>query len=81
MEDVYVSAGFDGLFAMAVNLLGIYLAWTALQELKLDAFLKQPKGRRAAILQALLAVALGHALADFALDYMDYSRMLRYLVE
>lgn len=81
MQDLYFSAGMDALFAMAINLLGIYLAWVVLQELKLDAFLKQPKGPRAAILQVLLAIVIGHAFADFILDYWEWSRGLRFLVE
>lgn len=81
MSDVYFSAGLEGLFGMAVNLLGIYLAWVVLQELKLEAFLKQPKSPRAAMLQVLLAIVLGHAFADFILDYWDWARALRFLVE
>ena len=81
MGDVYVSAGMSGLFGMAVNLLGIYLAWIVLQEIKLDAILKQPKSRRAAMFQVMLAIVLGHAFADFVLDYWEWSQMLRFLVE
>lgn len=81
MQDVYFSVGMGGLFAMAVMLFSIYLAWVVLQELKLDVFLKQPKGRRAIMLRVMLAVVIGYLFARFILDYWEWSLSLRYLVE
>jgi uncharacterized integral membrane protein (TIGR02327 family) len=81
MEDVYFSVGINALFSVAVMLLSVYLAWVVLQELKLDVFLKQPKGRRAVMLRLMLAVALGYQFSRFILDYWDWSMSLRLLVE
>jgi uncharacterized integral membrane protein (TIGR02327 family) len=81
MEDVYFSVGINALLSVAVMLLSVYLAWVVLQELKLDVFLKQPKGRRAVMLRLMLAVALGYQFSRFILDYWDWSMSLRLLVE
>jgi len=81
MEDVYFSMGMRGLLAAAVMLFSVYLAWVVLQELKLDVFLKQPKGRRAVMLRLMLAVAIGYLFSRFILDYWEWSSSLRLLVE
>lgn len=75
------SLGFNGLLSIAVTLLSIYLAWVVLQELKLEPFLKRPKSPQAKMLQVMLAIVLGHGFARFILDYLNWSQMLRYLVE
>jgi uncharacterized integral membrane protein (TIGR02327 family) len=81
MEEVYFSMGMRGLLSAAVMLFSVYLAWVVLQELKLDAFLKQPKGRRAVMLRLMLAVAIGYLFSRFILDYWEWSSSLRLLVE
>ncbi|EXX85629.1 membrane protein [Paenibacillus darwinianus] len=77
----FASLGFNGLLSIAVTLLSIYLAWVVLQELKPEAFLKRPNSPRAKMLLVMLAIILGHAFATFILDYLNWSQMLRYLVE
>jgi uncharacterized integral membrane protein (TIGR02327 family) len=81
MEEVYFSMGIRGLLSAAVMLFSVYLAWVVLQELKLDVFLKQPKGRRAVMLRLMLAVAIGYLFSRFILDYWEWSSSLRLLVE
>lgn len=81
MEDVYFTLGIRGLLSAAVMLFSVYLAWVVLQELKLDVFLKQPKGRRAVMLRLMLAVAIGYLFSRFILDYWEWSTSLRLLVE
>jgi uncharacterized integral membrane protein (TIGR02327 family) len=81
MEEVYFSMGMRGLLSAAVMLFSVYLAWVVLQELKLDVFLKQPKGRRAVMLRLMLAVAIGYLFSRFILDYWEWSSSLRLLVE
>jgi len=81
MEDVYFSVGMNALLSIVVMLFSVYLAWVVLQELKLEVFLKQPKGRRAVMLRLMLAVAIGYLFSRFILDYLDWSLSLRLLVE
>ena len=81
MEDVYFSVGMNALLAVVIMLLSVYLAWVVLQELKLEVFLKQPKGRRAVMLRLMLAVAIGYLFSRFILDYWEWSQSLRLLVE
>ena len=81
MEDVYFTLGIRGLLSAAVMLFSVYLAWVVLQELKLDVFLKQPKGRRAVMLRLMMAVAIGYLFSRFILDYWEWSTSLRLLVE
>jgi uncharacterized integral membrane protein (TIGR02327 family) len=81
MEDVYFSVGMNALLAVIIMLFSVYLAWVVLQELKLEVFLKQPKGRRAVMLRLMLSVAIGYLFARFILDYWEWSVSLRLLVE
>ncbi|WP_246070752.1 DUF1146 family protein [Paenibacillus kobensis] len=81
MEDVEISYAFNGLLSIVVVLLSIILAWMALQELKLESFLKHPRGPKARMLLVVLAVVIGHSFASFILDYFEWTRMLRAFVE
>jgi len=73
--------GIDGLLSIVVALLSITFAWYVIQGLKLDFIVKHPRGPQAKMLQVLLAIVLGHGLARFVLDYLDWTRMLRWIVE
>lgn len=67
-----------GLISILVSLACIALSWWALQNLKLDLFIRQPKGPQGKLLQLLLAIILGHFVAGFIMDYWGYTQMLRY---
>lgn len=78
-NDPSTAIGFGGLLSIVVTLLSIYLAWVLLQQLKLDAVLKNPKSPAAKILLLMLAVITGHSFARFLLDYWNWSQMLHWL--
>ena len=79
--NITASVGFDGLLSLVIALLSVTFAWYVVQGINLDKWLKQPRGPQARMLQLLLAVVLGHGLARFILDYLEWTRMLRWIVE
>ncbi|MNJ40160.1 DUF1146 family protein [Paenibacillus bouchesdurhonensis] len=79
MDSVSTSVGMNGLTAILVSLACIVLSWWALQNLKLDLFIKHPKGPQGKLLQLLLAIVLGRFVAAFILEYLGYTQMLRYM--
>lgn len=79
VESVPVSVGVNGLTAILVSLACVALSWWALQNLKLDLFIRHQKGPQGKLLQLLLAVVLGRFVASFVLEYWGYTQMLRYM--
>lgn len=79
VESVSSSIGVNGLASILVSLACIALSWYALQNLKLDLFIRHPKGPQGKLLQLLLAVVLGRFVAAFILEYWGYTQMLRYM--
>ncbi|MGF7049064.1 putative integral membrane protein (TIGR02327 family) [Paenibacillus sp. DS2015] len=71
--------GVSGLVSIVVSLLCIALAWWALQNLKLDLFIRHPKGAQGRLLQLFIAIVLGHFVSSFILEYMTWSQMIRYM--
>ncbi|CAI6081155.1 hypothetical protein PAECIP112173_03126 [Paenibacillus sp. JJ-100] len=69
----------NSLISMVVSLLCIAISWWALQNLKLDLVIRQPRGAQGRLLHLLLAIILGHAVAGFVLDYLSWTQMLRNL--
>lgn len=79
VEAVSSSIGVNGLASILISLACIALSWWALQNLKLDLFIRHPKGPQGKLLQLLLAVVLGRFVAAFILEYWGYTQMLRYM--
>ncbi|WP_339322570.1 DUF1146 family protein [Paenibacillus sp. FSL W8-0194] len=73
------SLGVMGLISMIVSLVCIGLSWWALQNLKLDLFIRFPKSPQGKLLHLLLAIILGHFVAKFLLDYLNWSQMIKYM--
>lgn len=71
--------GLAGVFNIVLTVVCIWLAWRALQALKLEAFLKHPRSGLARGLLLLASVVLGHSLARFILDYLAWSAQIRLL--
>ncbi|MNE86008.1 hypothetical protein D3C80_1830640 [compost metagenome] len=68
-----------GLAGILISLACIALSWWALQNLKLDLFIRSPRGPQGKLLHLLLAIVLGRFVAAFVLDYWGYTQMLRYM--
>lgn len=73
------SIGMGGLAGILISLACIALSWWALQNLKLDLFIRAPKSPQGKLLHLLLAIVLGRFVAAFVLDYWGYTQMLRYM--
>lgn len=69
----------NSLISMVVSLLCIAISWWALQNMKLDLVIRQPRGAQGRLLHLLLAIILGHAVAGFVIDYLSWTQMLRNL--
>ncbi|THF73139.1 DUF1146 family protein [Cohnella fermenti] len=78
-EQLYQSVGWNGLFSMFVTLGLVVVAWVALREVRWEKLVKHPLGPGAQILKLLLAVAIGHQLAAFLLDYWNWTSSLKWL--
>ncbi|ACX68109.1 MULTISPECIES: DUF1146 family protein [Bacillales] len=73
------AVGVSGLISIVVSLVCIALAWWALQQVKLDLVVRHPKGPQGKLLHLLLAVVLGRFVAEFLIDYITWSQMIRYM--
>ncbi|NMO94561.1 DUF1146 family protein [Paenibacillus lemnae] len=73
------AVGVNGFISIVVTLICIALAWWALQTLKLDLVIRNPKSPQGRLLHVLLAVVLGRFVADFLIDYLIWSQMIRYI--
>lgn len=71
--------GTSGLISMIVSLLCVVISWWALQNLKLDLVIRYPKSPQGRLLHLLLAIVLGHFVAGFILDYLNWSSQIRYM--
>lgn len=71
--------GVSGLLSIVVSLACIALAWWALQHVKLDLVVRNPKSPQGKVLHLLLAVVLGRFVAEFLIDYITWSQMIRYI--
>ena len=75
-----MSLGLTGLFGILLSLLGITLAWWALQSFRFDLLVKEPQSPPAKMLMILLAVLLGHSFARFIMDYLSWAQLLSQLL-
>lgn len=71
--------GQQALLHIIVNISMLTLTWWALQAVKFDLFVKNPRGPRAIALMMILTVSIAHLVSSFLLDYLNWSTMLRYL--
>ncbi|MBO8171993.1 MAG: DUF1146 domain-containing protein [Bacillaceae bacterium] len=69
--------GIQAVISILLSLIFIALSWFALQTFKFDLFLHRPDGWQAKTLMILLSIVIGHGVANFFLDYLGWSLMLR----
>jgi uncharacterized integral membrane protein (TIGR02327 family) len=60
-----------------LTLCAIGLSWWALQQVRLDLFVKNPKSAQVKILQIFLSIALGYEVSRFLIDYFNWSALLK----
>jgi len=68
----------DGIFSIFVTLGCITLAWVLLREIRFDRIVRHPHSPRARLLQMIMAIALGHLLAQFVLSYWNWAGSIRW---
>lgn len=69
--------GLTGMMYIIVALVCITLAWMGLQQLRLEVFLKNPKGPYAKVLLIFASIALGYEVASFLIAYVEWTGMLK----
>lgn len=80
MQSAARAAGMAGILNIVVVVVCIWAAWWALQNFRLDVFLKQPRGPQARLLMILLATALGYTTARFIIDYLSWALLIKWIV-
>lgn len=71
--------GMTAVINIVLTLMGIALSWWALQCVRWDVFLANPKGAKAKALMIILSIVIGHGIARFLSDYAGWSQMLSQL--
>ncbi len=71
--------GQQAAIGIVVHLIFIAVTWRALQAVNIDPLIKKGKVVQARLLMILLTIAIGTAVANFFLDYLNYSQQLPYL--
>ncbi|NEU03194.1 DUF1146 domain-containing protein, partial [Escherichia coli] len=71
--------GQQAAIGIVVHLIFIAVTWWALQAVNIDPLIKKGKVVQARLLMILLTIAIGTAVANFFLDYLNYSQQLPYL--
>lgn len=71
--------GVTAIFNMLLTLVLIFFSWWALQAFKFDLFIRNVNSPQAKILQLLLAVFIGHGVANFFIQYLNWTTMLKYI--
>ncbi|OBY79996.1 hypothetical protein BBG47_08790 [Paenibacillus sp. KS1] len=64
---------------MIITLMCIALAWWALQNVKIDLFIRHPQGPQGKMVHLILAILVGRAVAQFFVDYWSWTQSLRFL--
>mgnify|MGYP000954970154 CR=1 FL=1 len=77
--DLLNQTGWNALFSIFVTLGLIVVSWMVLKEVRWDRLFRHPLSPGARLLQLLLAIAIGHELAGFILDYWNWTSSLKYL--
>ncbi len=65
------------LLNIAAALFFIIIAWWALQALKFEKLVRQPRSPQAKVLQMILSIALGTLVANFFTDYLSWFTLLQ----
>ncbi|MBU8881075.1 DUF1146 family protein [Bacillus sp. FJAT-29790] len=76
-------SGFGQLALLSIisHLTFIALAWWGLQALRFDQILRPNRVFQARILYILLSIAIGSAVSNFFLDYLQWSQQLPLILQ
>lgn len=71
--------GVTALINMFLSIAFIGISWWTLQIFKFDLFLGETNGPQAKLLQILVSIVMGHGVATFFIDYMQWTTFLKYI--
>lgn len=78
-DSLSFSLALGGVLNIVLALVCIAVSWWALQSVRFDLFLKNPRGAQAKMLLILLSIALGYGVASFFTAYLNWSALLQEL--
>lgn len=73
----HYSAGMSSMIYILTVLVCITLSFLALQQIRLDLFLKNPRSGYAKLLLIFVSIALGYQVAEFLIAYAEWTGMLK----
>lgn len=79
MWEATTSIGISALLNMVLSIVLIAVSWWALQTFKFDLFIRDINSSQSKMLQILLSIAIGHSVARFFVDYMQWTQLITYL--
>ncbi len=71
--------GQQALVHLIVSIMFLVIIWWALQAFRFDVFIQNPKSPRGMTLMIVTTIALTQLVSSFFLDYLNWSKMLRFL--
>ncbi|MEO3947228.1 DUF1146 family protein [Gorillibacterium sp. CAU 1737] len=71
------SLAVGSLTSLITMLVCIVVAWIALDQVKFDRIIKEPKSFKAGLLRLLLAIVIGYEVGRFFTDYISWSSGLK----
>jgi uncharacterized integral membrane protein (TIGR02327 family) len=80
MDGAASMQGMSGMINILISIVCIWCAWWALQNFRIDVFLRQPKSPQAKLLMIFLSIVIGYTVARFVIDYLSWSMMIKYLI-
>lgn len=80
-EVILSNFGQAALISILSHLVFIFVAWWALQSIRLEKLIKPNHVFQARLLYILLAIFLGSSVSNFFLDYLQWSQQLPLLLQ
>jgi uncharacterized membrane protein YwzB len=71
--------GIEGMIQLTVTLLLILVTWRALRNMKVEQLFQIPSPIEARIIRLFIAILVGHGVARFFFDYLNWTSMLKYI--
>lgn len=79
--DLYTQAGQQALFGIMAYVFFIGVTFYALQALRLEQLFKKGKTLQIQLIYILLSIAVGSSVADFFINFSNWSQQLPYLFQ
>ena len=79
--DLYTQAGQQALFGIMAYVFFIGVTFYALQALRLEQLFKKGKTLQIQLIYILLSIAVGSSVADFFINFSNWSQQLPHLLQ